>query len=49
MIVKGIVESVVKNQAKVRIPVFDKVYTATLGVDYDSLSIASICVPAKFS
>lgn len=48
MIVRGIVESKFKNQAKVRIPVFDKVYTAALGVDYDSLSTAAICVPPKF-
>ena len=48
MIVKGIIEDTFKNQAKVRIPVFDKVFSASLGVDYNDLSEATMCVPPKF-
>lgn len=48
MIVRGIVEDVFKNQAKVRIPIFDQVYEASLGVEFNSLSDATICVPPKF-
>lgn len=48
MIVRGIVESTFKNQAKVRIPIFDKVFSASLGVDYSELSDATICIPPKF-
>jgi hypothetical protein len=48
MVVKGIVEDTFKNQAKVRIPVFDKVFSASLGVDYNDLSEATMCVPPKF-
>ncbi|MBO7696692.1 MAG: hypothetical protein J6T10_29030, partial [Methanobrevibacter sp.] len=48
MIVRGIVESTFKNQAKVRIPIFDKVFSASLCVDYSGLSDATICVPPKF-
>lgn len=48
MVVKGIVESTFKNQAKVRIPIFDKIFSASLGVDYSDLSEATICAPPKF-
>ena len=48
MIVRGIVEDVFKNQAKVRIPIFDQVYEASLGVEFNSLSDATICIPPKF-
>ncbi|MBO7694163.1 MAG: hypothetical protein J6T10_16210, partial [Methanobrevibacter sp.] len=48
MIVRGIVESTFKNQAKVRIPIFDKVFSASLGIDYSELPDATICVPPKF-
>ena len=48
MVVKGIIEDTFKNQAKVRIPVFDKVFSASLGVDYNDLSEATMCVPPKF-
>ena len=48
MIVRGIVEDTFKNQAKVRIPIFDKVFSASLGVDYNDLSEATMCVPPKF-
>jgi len=48
MIVRGIIESIFKNQAKVRIPIFDKVFSASLGVDYSELPDATICVPPKF-
>ena len=49
MIVKGIVEDTFKNQAKVRIPVFDKVLSSSLGVEYNGLSEATMCVPPKFN
>ena len=48
MIVKGIIESTFKNQAKVRIPIFDKVFSASLGTEYNNLSEATMCVPPKF-